>query len=330
MSEAPRLELDGRRIPLAEGQTVLEALEGAGAPVPSSCRSGVCRTCLVRAVEGEVPARAQAGLKDSLAARGYFLSCVCVPAGDLSVRLAGADLDFEAEVLASDDLGARVRRVRLSAPEGFEWFPGQYATIRRPDGVARSYSIASLPEEGFLELHVRRVPGGAVSGWLHDEAAPGSRVALRGPFGDCFLAPGCEPDAPLLLAGTGTGLAPLWGIAREAVRRGHAGPVRLLHGALDEGGLYHRRELEALAEEHGVDYAACVLRGGGDPARRLVAGSLDEVVLAEPVDLRRARAFLCGDPGLVGRMRKGLFLKGMSNRRIFADAFVPSAGGGGA
>ena len=45
-------------------------------------------------------------------------------------------------------------------------------------GLTRSYSLASLPREGTLELHVRRIPGGSMSGWLFDRAKPGDAVQL--------------------------------------------------------------------------------------------------------------------------------------------------------
>ena len=42
-----------------------------------------------------------------------------------------------------------------------------------------------------------------MSGWLRN--AEGERVVVRGPFGDCFYLDE-EPERPLCLAGTGTGL----------------------------------------------------------------------------------------------------------------------------
>src|SRR5690606_24069598 len=126
----------------------------------------------------------------------------------------GAGLEHETVVLESDDLGAAVRRVRLAVPAGFEWVAGQYITVLRSENVARSYSSASSPADGYLELHVRRIAGGAVSNWLHDTLRPGDSLRFRGVFGDCFYAAD-DPDAPMLLAGTGTGLAPLYGILRD-------------------------------------------------------------------------------------------------------------------
>jgi NAD(P)H-flavin reductase/ferredoxin len=319
---APTITLDGRAIGIGDGESVLDALERHALPALSSCRTGVCQTCLMQALEGPVPARAQQGLKDSLRAQGYFLACVCHPSEDMVIAPPGAGLEFETEVLSSDDLGAAVRSIRLAAPPSLEWFAGQYLTLIRCDGIARSYSVASGPTDGFLELHVRRLPGGALSNWLHDDVRPGETVRFRGMFGDCFYAPG-DPDTPLLLAGTGTGLAPLYGILFEALRQGHVGPIHLFHGAVDSSGLYLRDELGQLASRGSIDYRPCVLRG--DAAEGLCVGSLDDIVLGHPLDTKATRAYLCGDPALVEKMRKKLFLKGLSSRRIFADAFVPSA-----
>ena len=118
------------------------------------------------------------------------------------------------------------RRLRLRPEGSFDYQPGQYVQLRRPDGLARSYSLASLPREGWLELHVRRVTDGRMSSWIFDELHVGGRLELRGPFGDCHYEPG-RPEQPLLLAGLGTGLAPLYGIARDALESGHTGPVQL-------------------------------------------------------------------------------------------------------
>lgn len=62
----------------------------------------------------------------------------------------------------------------------------------RGDGLARPYSIASVPEHdrSRIELHVRLVPGGRMSGWLVGPEIRGAGVRVRGPPGDCFYVPG--------------------------------------------------------------------------------------------------------------------------------------------
>src|SRR4029434_10749393 len=163
-----------------------------GVKAAHSCKAGSCGSCLMRASVGAVPVRAQAGLKDSWKAQGYFLACVCRPETDLSITGVDADAQLGATITALDLLSRDVMRVRLSCDAPISFRAGQYVTILREGGLARSYSIASLPEESAIELHVRRIAGGKMSGWLHDEARVGDQVSIVGPSGDCFYVPGRE------------------------------------------------------------------------------------------------------------------------------------------
>ncbi len=323
---AAELRYAGRSVPLAPGQSVLEALEAAGVPLRSGCRSGVCGACLVRATAGDVPAAAQRGLSPVLTARGVFLACQARPRADLELEPADALPETRAWITALEDLGRDVRRVRLVPERPLDHTPGQFAVVRGPNGVERSYSLASLPEEEALELHVRRIPGGALSEWFFAGAALGGEVLLRGPLGTCCYVPD-RPEQPLILVGAGTGLAPLVGILRDALARGHRGPIALYHGARDEGGLYLEGELAALerAHEH-VRVVRCALTGPvSDPSVRV--GGLAETVLADHPNLNGVRLFLCGDGPLVRSLRRTFFLAGAASADLLADPFDAAAAG---
>lgn len=313
---------EGRWYPLEQDESVLDGLLRQGVNVPHSCKAGACQSCLMRAERGEVPAKAQVGLKETLKAQGYFLACACRPENELEVAGAGAELRVPARITSLERLSDSVLRVRLRPEQRFEYRAGQYVSLLRADGLARSYSLASLPNEEELELHVRRVEGGLMSGWLFDEAQLGDVLDLQGPTGECFYVPG-RPEQPLLLAGTGTGLAPLYGIVRDALAQGHTGPIWLFHGAVEASGLYLVEELRALQSRYTqLQYRPSVLRG---PERVGVGVGALEVLLKEacprPVGWR---AFLCGAPDLVLSLRKKLFLAGLSLKEIHADAFLPS------
>lgn len=316
------VECGGARVALEPGEPVLGGLERAGVRVPSSCRAGACQSCLVRAVRGTPPAAAQAGLKDTLKAQGYFLACSALPAEDLTVALVGAEeLGTPATVKAVEPLAPDVAAVRLVPDRPLAYRPGQFVTVVRADGLARSYSLASHPDEDdALELHVRRLPAGRMSTWLTSEAAIGARVELRGPTGQCFYVPGA-PEQPLLLAGAGTGLAPLVGILRDALRAGHRGAITLVHGGRAARGLYLVDRLRALAAAHpNVTYVPCVLEG--EPQGPFTVGALDAVIARQVPSMAGHRVYLCGDPELVQRTRKNAFLGGARLNDIFADAFV--------
>ena len=297
---------------LHENESALDALLRSGAPVSYSCKTGTCGSCMLRAIEGGVPARAQAGLKDSWKERAYFLACVCHPQDDLTAAPVEADAQVSACITEISPLSADVLRVRLTCEAPFEFRAGQYLSLVRPDGLARSYSIASLPGED-IELHIRCLPNGRMSEWVRTTARVGDTVRLLGPNGECFYATG-RPDQPLLLIGTGTGLAPLYGIVRDALRLGHTGLIHLVHGAVRAEGLYLRQELSALGVN--VNYIPTLLEADGP---------IDQVVLQRFPKPAGYRAFLCGDPTIVQSLKKKLFLQGMHLRDIHADAFLPAA-----
>ncbi len=149
--------------------------------------------------------------------RGYFLACVARPEDDLAVNLGGEGLQRSRVAIRSvERLSPTVLRVLLDPESAFEYRTGQFLTLIRDDGLARSYSLASLPgRDRHLELHVRVVEGGRMSGWLADEVRSRDLATVQGPSGDCFYVPG-KATQEIILAATGTGLAPLFGLVQDA------------------------------------------------------------------------------------------------------------------
>src|SRR5215467_202925 len=70
--------------------------------------------------------------------------------------------------------------------DGYRYQPGQYLTLRATiDGedVRRSYSICSGLDDGELWVVIKRVEGGAFSGWANEQLRPGDRLAVMTPGG---------------------------------------------------------------------------------------------------------------------------------------------------
>jgi CDP-4-dehydro-6-deoxyglucose reductase len=182
------------------------------------------------------------------------------------------------------------------------------------------YSLANRPAEAAgdgLEFHVRVYRTGAMSGWLASVPL-GAHVRVGPVAGECFYSPG-EPRASLLLAGTGTGIAPLLAVARDALARGHTGPVAVLHGGTAPARLYLGDAGPPWLREAGIRWRACA-RWRGEELAAAVTSELAS--LPEP---GAVRAFLCGGPGSVTAMRRALFLAGMSLRDICSDTFLPAS-----
>jgi NAD(P)H-flavin reductase/ferredoxin len=323
----PSITFESKSYPAEAGESVLDTLLRQGVDIPCTCRSGVCQTCLMRVVAGDPGTKAQAGLKTTLKAQGYFLPCVCVPTGNLEVMRPAADIMVRtlATVVGKEALNQDILRLSLRCRSAFDYHPGQFIHLYRGDGLMRSYSLASVPcpsRETELELHVRKLPAGRMSNWIHEDLTPGETVEVRGPAGECHYVPGKEHQ-PLLLVGTGSGLAPLWGIVKDALRQGHLGPIHLYHGSWRAAGLYLVEEARQLAREHpNFLYFPCVDELEAEAGEGFRAERVDKAALSDLPNLKGWRVFLCGHPDLIAGMRKRTFLAGASMQEIFADPFV--------
>jgi sulfite reductase (NADPH) flavoprotein alpha-component len=95
-----------------------------------------------------------------------------------------------------------------------------------PEGssVPRFYSLASGAADGFIEIVVRRQPGGLCSGQL-TMLEPGQTASAFLKSNPAFRAG--EGMAPVILVGAGTGIGPLAGFIRANARRR---PMHLFFG----------------------------------------------------------------------------------------------------
>jgi ferredoxin len=79
-----QLNPQSRPFTASADQTVLLSALAAGHELPSSCRNGVCRTCICRLHSGRVTYRMEwPGLSAEEKAEGLFLPCVAYPASAL-------------------------------------------------------------------------------------------------------------------------------------------------------------------------------------------------------------------------------------------------------
>lgn len=319
----PKITFNDKTYDLNDDETVLECLLRHGVDTAYSCQSGSCQTCMMLATEGTPPTESQAGIKPTLQQQNYFLACVCKPTECLNACAAGDEALPKqiATVIDKTPLSPKVMRLRLSPEQSMSFQPGQFLNLHREDGLTRSYSIASLTSEGFLELHVEQIDNGRMSGWIHNTLQVGDNVTIEGAHGDSFYIGG-QPEQPLLLIGTGSGLSPLWGILRAALQQGHSGEIHIYHGSRDPEKLYLVDELRALASTHSnVHYTPCLSAGNLEGVSQ---GRAADIALAEHPSLTGWRVFLCGHPQMVNDTKRKAFLAGANFQDILADPFTIS------
>jgi CDP-4-dehydro-6-deoxyglucose reductase, E3 len=268
------------------------------------------------------------GLADAEAAEGFILLCQARAQSDLTVE--AFELRTPDEVIVKR-LPSRVERteslahdvlavfLRLPAAESFRFEPGQYIDIMLPGGRRRSFSIASPPHDSrLLELHVRRVPGGELTERLFADTARNALLTIEGPLGRFVYRP--ETDAPLLLVGGGTGLAPLKSILRHVIGKASNREMTLYWGVQSERDLYAHAELEELARRVPCFRYEAVL---SDPSATWAGrrGWVHEAVLRDIDSLDRYDIYASGPPAMIAALGHDFTLRGANPERLFTDSF---------
>lgn len=196
--------------------------------------------------------------------------------------------------------------------------PGQFVELSIPGAGAFPVSTAGRSGEIF-EACIRRA--GRVTDALY-RLREGSRVALRGPFGNGFPLEVLSGGDVLLVAG-GLGMAPLMGLLQALLAdRRRFGEIILLYGSRDPEAILFREQLESLARQKrfrlrfSVDFATELpwTENGFVCKVGLVTELLEDLEFA----VGDAAAAVCGPPALYGCVLEELAELGVSPRRIFA------------
>ncbi|MFJ8105767.1 2Fe-2S iron-sulfur cluster-binding protein [Streptomyces sp. NPDC096132] len=198
----------------------------------------------------------------------------------------------------------------------FPYRAGQFMTFR-VCGALRSYSMSSSPDtDGELCVTVKRVPGGLVSGWMHETLRPGDTLEATRPSGAFCLRDDAD-GRPLVAFAGGSGITPVFSLVKSALATTRR-PVTLLSAHQSAPASIFRAELDALAGRH--------------PGRLLLRHHLDDrdglVTRKEILGLADGPAdhYLCGPEPFMALVEESLSAHGIAEERIFVERFTPANG----
>ena len=193
----------------------------------------------------------------------------------------------------------------------FDYQAGQFLTFKAC-GTLRSYSMSSSPAtDPELTTTVKRVPGGLVSNWMHDDLAPGDLLEATLPAGVFCLR---ENDAPLVAFSGGSGITPVLSLVKTALattdRR-----VRLLTADRDAESVIFRTVLAELAERypdrfevrHHLDSLTGFVTEAG--VKEFAAGARD------------ADFYICGPDPFMDLVERALLAHGADPGQLFIERF---------
>lgn len=317
------------RFPCEPNEPVLDAAQRAGYEIPYSCRKGVCGTCKGQLASGEVRAFAGDALGPAERAAGNVLFCNTRPRSDLVIvpRSIGKIDPFArktatARVFRIARVAEDVVHLHLRFPAGIRvrFKAGQHLNLILPNGERRDFSMANPPAESDgVQLHIRHVPGGAITGYVFNELKRGDNLRVEVPFGDFYLR---ESDKPVLFVAGSTGLAPIASIIEDAIAKGSKRDMTLYWGARRRAGLYSEAPLRWQARNPRFKYVPVL---SDEAVAGFRHGLVHQAVLEDFASLAGFQAYACGVPVMTQAAKRDFLNAGLPEAEFFADAFVTQA-----
>jgi len=344
MSYQLTIESTGQVLDVEDGQTILDAALRAGIYLPHACCHGLCATCKIDVTDGEVDhgVASNFALMDYEREEGKTLACCATLESDVTIN-AEIEEEPDAQNLPVQDYRGTVTRIadltptvkgvwiKLDAPTTMVFQAGQYINLVVPgEAQSRAFSIASAPSaSGEIELNIRRVPGGAATGWVHDTLKAGDAVRFSGPYGRFFLRQ-TQHEAeqlPYLFLAGGSGLSSPRSMILDLLESDCQRHIALVNGARHQAELYHHDEFTALAQQHAnFDYVPVLSNepedSGWDGARGFVH---DAAKVHFSNDFRGRKAYLCGPPLMIEACISTLMQGRLFERDIYTEKFISAA-----
>lgn len=209
---------------------------------------------------------------------------------------------------------------------------GQYLTlIVRINNrkYIRPYSFSSAPGiDTYLEVTIKRVPGGVVSNYLYDHAKIGDMMEVIEPMGDFVFDPVDETyPGHIMLWGAGSGITPLMSILKTILNRSAEKKVSLFYCNRNPEHTIFHDELSALDEK----YANLTIHNFYTRIPEevylnyYIAGRIDEGriidILSKSESLDDTIHYICGPAGLKENVKSGLEKLKVKNTNILTEEF---------
>lgn len=328
----------GDELEVEDGQTILDACLRAGIWLPHACCHGLCATCKIDIVDGEIE-HGEAGsfaLMDFERDEGKALACCATLESDVIIEAEieeDADAlgipveDFVGTVTRIDNLTPTIKGVfiKLDRPMAFQ--AGQYTNLQISSlpGESRAFSIANTPCSDVLELNIRRVPGGAGTAWVHDTLAPGDKITLSGPYGRFFVRK--SANSPSLFLAGGSGLSSPRSMILDLLAEGSQQPIALIYGARSQAELYYHEEFVALTRAYeNFSYVPVLSDEDQTSDWQGARGYVHEAAKdAFDNDFRGYKAYLCGPPVMIEACIATLMQGRLFERDIYTEKFFSAA-----
>ncbi|MDD1779814.1 hybrid-cluster NAD(P)-dependent oxidoreductase [Enterovibrio sp. ZSDZ35] len=189
--------------------------------------------------------------------------------------------------------------------------------------IQRRYTLSSSPTRPErLAISVKRVEGGQVSNWIHDNFVVGSQFKAQQPDGQFHLSDDVAKRSPLLLLSGGSGVTPMMSMLRAMADSDGIHDVLFWHQCRAEEDIPFASELEELTKQHkGLSVVFTLSRPSSSWTGE--SGRLSASHLVAMSNLEARQIYLCGPEGFMSSAKVLLEEAGISPDKVQQEFFEP-------
>lgn len=217
-----------------------------------------------------------------------------------------------------------------------KYIAGQYLTlIVRINGrrYLRPYSFSSCyGVDSNIEITVKRVPHGIVSNHIIDVLKIGDAIEVLPPVGD-FILSNSFSQKNIFLWGTGSGVTPLFSIAKAALNNLSDVKVHLIYGNRNFDSTIFFKKIETLKDKFPDRFYRTYFHTRFEINNNNNNNNLPEVIegriqadkikeiLGEDVNIDDQLHYICGPSGLKDSLKKTFAILNIDEKNIFSEDF---------
>ncbi|GAB3564647.1 phenylacetate-CoA oxygenase/reductase subunit PaaK [Spirosoma luteolum] len=217
--------------------------------------------------------------------------------------------------------------------EEIRYLPGQFLTFLlniNGQKIRRSYSMSSSPHvDVSLAVSVKRVPGGLASNYLCDRIKPGDILETLEPMGTFTPKLDGQNRRTLVLIGAGSGITPLFSMAKSMLHVEPNTRVWLIYGNRNQESIIYKAHLDAMEKAYGpARFAVTHVLSQPSAGWTGLEGRLNQHTLTKLFDSMPAAerqsvsVYLCGPDGLMAEARSAMTLVGIPADRVYKESFA--------
>ncbi|CAN5338135.1 hypothetical protein BH24ACT10_BH24ACT10_13880 [soil metagenome] len=244
--------------------------------------------------------------------------------GFSTLRVAAVDRLTSASVAVTFD-------VPPARAEEFRFRPGQHLTLRRVvagQDLRRTYSLCTSAAGGPLRVAVKRLDGGAFSGWVLDSLRAGDELEVLPPAGRFGPAVDASRALRYGLVAAGSGITPVLSIAATVLDVEPLSEVVLVYGNRTSADVMLLEELSDLKDRFHDRLQVLHVLSREEQESELLSGRLDRERLERLLDTVLGGVdewYLCGPFGMVTAAQQLLVDRGVSERSVHVELFHADA-----